>query len=87
MDEKIDKPWGLKLSGHKQMIMLESYAHKRRHRLSKQYHVNKKTVYVLEGVLYNYDENDIPQRIYPESRFMCVQVKSTALEPLRATFE
>ena len=57
---KIDKPWGYEQIWAK----TDSYVGKiivinAGHRLSKQYHIKKiETIYVLEGVLLNFDENN-----------------------------
>jgi quercetin dioxygenase-like cupin family protein len=64
---RIEKPWGYEI------IWAETphYVGKLLHinvgnRLSKQYHQQKEeTVYVLKGVLYNYDQDDKIQRFMP----------------------
>ncbi len=66
MIKKIEKPWGWE----EIWAQAEDYVGKiivinPGHRLSKQYHeVKTETVYVMEGVLINYDENDNPERFY-----------------------
>lgn len=65
MRKKIDKPWGFELI----WAQTESYVAKlivieAGQRLSKQYHEKKtETVYVMEGVLLNYDEDDNETRL------------------------
>tara|TARA_B100001094_G_scaffold328984_1_gene390722 strand:- start:1005 stop:1343 length:339 start_codon:yes stop_codon:yes gene_type:complete len=60
MIKKIEKPWGWE----EIWAIADSYVGKiivinPGHRLSKQYHQFKtETVYVIEGILLNYDEND-----------------------------
>ncbi len=64
---RIEKPWGYEI------IWAETphYVGKLLHinvvnRLSKQYHQQKEeTVYVIKGVLYNYDQDDNIQRFMP----------------------
>ena len=57
---KIEKPWGYEIHWAK----TDNYVGKllfinAGHRLSKQYHeVKEETLYVLSGVLYNYDQYD-----------------------------
>jgi quercetin dioxygenase-like cupin family protein len=69
--KKVTKPWGFEIL----WAQAEDYVGKllhitAGHRLSKQYHANKEeTIYVLSGVLYNYDERDVPQRILPGESF------------------
>ena len=68
---RVEKPWGYEI------IWAETrhYVGKLLHinvgnRLSKQYHQQKEeTVYVLKGVLYNYDANDKIQRFKPGESF------------------
>lgn len=71
MSERVDKPWGFEIIWAQTDNYVGKLLHiNSGHRLSKQYHVNKEeTVYVLEGILYNYDEKDRPQRIYPGESF------------------
>lgn len=58
--KRVDKPWGAEEIWAKTEAYVGKIIHiKAGHRLSKQYHVKKEeTVYVLEGVLLNYDEED-----------------------------
>jgi len=69
--EKIEKPWGFEIIWAK----TDSYVGKLLHitsgsRLSRQYHVEKEeTIYVLTGVLYNYDRDGNVQRILPGESF------------------
>ena len=71
MNEKIEKPWGFEIIWAK----TDDYVGKLLHitsgnRLSRQYHVKKEeTIYVLEGVLYNYDEAGNVERILPGHSF------------------
>ena len=68
---KTTKPWGFEIL----WAQTEDYVGKllhitAGHRLSKQYHINKEeTIYVLKGILYNYDEQDNPQKILPGESF------------------
>ena len=65
MRKKIDKPWGFELI----WAQTESYVAKlivieAGQRLSKQYHEKKtETIYVMEGVLLNYDVDDNEARL------------------------
>tara|TARA_B100000212_G_scaffold339686_1_gene318641 strand:+ start:1669 stop:2013 length:345 start_codon:yes stop_codon:yes gene_type:complete len=60
MTQKIEKPWGYE----EIWALTEDYVGKlivinAGHRLSKQYHEKKaETIYVMEGVLLNYDKDD-----------------------------
>jgi quercetin dioxygenase-like cupin family protein len=71
MSERIEKPWGFEIIWAK----TENYVGKLLHikngaRLSRQYHVKKEeTVYVLKGILYNYDQAGDVQRILPGESF------------------
>jgi quercetin dioxygenase-like cupin family protein len=58
--EKIDKPWGYELLWAKTDKYVGKLLFiKAGHRLSKQYHEQKEeTVFVMKGVLYNYDADD-----------------------------
>jgi len=64
---KIDKPWGHEII----WAHTDTYVGKLLHitngcRLSRQYHRQKEeTVYVLKGILYNYDADGHVQRILP----------------------
>jgi len=63
----VDKPWGYEeiwaeTDGYVGKVMVINPGH----RMSKQYHEKKEeTVYVMEGVLVNYDENDNKKLYYP----------------------
>ena len=67
MIRKIDKPWGWE----EIWALSDSYVGKiivinAGQRLSKQYHeVKTETVYVIEGILLNYDNNDNIERFRP----------------------
>ena len=68
---RVEKPWGYEII----WAETDKYVGKLLHidvgnRLSKQYHQTKEeTVYVLKGVLYNYDQDDKIQRIMPGESF------------------
>ena len=68
---KTKKPWGYEII----WAHTESYVGKLLHinagsRLSKQYHVEKEeTVYVIKGILYNYDKEDNILKIFPGESF------------------
>ncbi len=68
---RVEKPWGWELI----WAETDQYVGKLLHinagqRLSKQYHkVKEETVYVITGVLYNYDENDKVQKFMPNEAF------------------
>tara|TARA_R100001126_G_C4885164_1_gene181808 strand:+ start:2846 stop:3172 length:327 start_codon:yes stop_codon:yes gene_type:complete len=68
---KIDKPWGYEII----WANTESYVGKllhinAGHRLSKQYHkIKEETVYVIQGTLYNYDNDNNITKIYPGNSF------------------
>ena len=68
---KIEKPWGYEIHWAK----TDNYVGKllfinAGHRLSKQYHeVKEETLYVIKGILYNYDEGDTPMQILPGESF------------------
>ena len=71
---RVEKPWGWELI----WAETDQYVGKLLHinagqRLSKQYHkVKEETVYVITGVLYNYDENDKVQKFMPNEAFHVV---------------
>ena len=64
---KIDKPWGHEVI----WAETEGYVGKllcinAGHRLSKQYHEKKEeTVYVIKGILYNYEADGTITKVYP----------------------
>lgn len=64
--EKIDKPWGYELLWAKTDKYVGKLLFiKAGHRLSKQYHEQKEeTVFVMKGVLYNYDADDNVTKYY-----------------------
>ena len=69
--KKIEKPWGFEIIWAETDDYVGKFLHiNAGHRLSKQYHqIKEETVYVLKGVLYNYDENDKIARILPGQSF------------------
>ena len=68
---KVEKPWGYELH----WAQTDKYVGKllfikAGHRLSKQYHeIKEETVFVLRGILYNYDENDEITKFYSGATF------------------
>jgi len=68
---KIEKPWGYEII----WAETENYVGKllhidAGHRLSKQYHQTKEeTIYVLNGILYNQDKDNIIIKILPGTSF------------------
>ena len=68
---RVEKPWGYEIIWAETDKYVGKLLHINvGHRLSKQYHqVKEETVYVLKGVLYNYDQNDKIQRIMPGESF------------------
>lgn len=71
MSTRVDKPWGYEIIWAK----TDDYVGKLLHinsgqRLSKQYHqVKEETIYVLRGVLYNYDEAGKKHRLVSGESF------------------
>jgi len=65
------KPWGKEIIWAETEDYVGKILHiNAGHRLSKQYHeVKEETVYVISGVLYNYDENDAIQKFTPGQSF------------------
>tara|TARA_R100000700_G_C3166137_1_gene141243 strand:+ start:1037 stop:1393 length:357 start_codon:yes stop_codon:yes gene_type:complete len=63
---KVDKPWGYELHWAKTDKYVGKLLFiKAGHRLSKQYHEKKEeTVFVLKGILYNYDKDDKITKFY-----------------------
>lgn len=57
---RVEKPWGFEIIWAETEKYIGKLLHiNAGHRLSKQYHqVKEESVYVLKGVLYNYDEED-----------------------------
>ena len=68
---KIKKPWGYEIIWAQTKSYVGKLLHiNAGHRLSKQYHNEKEeTVYVLNGVLYNYEENGEIIKITPGKSF------------------
>tara|TARA_R110002124_G_scaffold200312_1_gene367050 strand:- start:172 stop:501 length:330 start_codon:yes stop_codon:yes gene_type:complete len=64
---RVEKPWGYEIIWAETKDYIGKVLHiNAGHRLSKQYHETKEeTVYVIKGVLYNYDENDEIQKFMP----------------------
>lgn len=67
----IEKPWGYEeIWAQTEFYVGKIIVINPGQRLSKQYHVEKtETVYVLEGVLLNYDKNDEVSKILPGQSF------------------
>ena len=65
--QKIEKPWGHEIVWAKTDSYVGKLLHiAAGHRLSKQYHmVKEETVYVLEGVLYNYEDDGSITKVFP----------------------
>jgi quercetin dioxygenase-like cupin family protein len=68
---RVAKPWGFEVIWAETENYVGKLLHiNAGHRLSKQYHVEKEeTLYVLSGILYNYDEHDRIQKIPPGNSF------------------
>jgi quercetin dioxygenase-like cupin family protein len=68
---RIEKPWGYEIIWAETEDYVGKVLHiNAGHRLSKQYHETKEeTVYVIKGILYNYDENDEIQKFMPGESF------------------
>ena len=69
--QKIEKPWGHELIWAKTKDYVGKILHiKAGHRLSKQYHETKEeTVYVLSGILYNYEADGTVTKVLPGESF------------------
>ena len=67
MSEKIEKPWGHEIIWANTKNYVGKILHiDSGHRLSKQYHQTKEeTIYVLKGILYNYDIEGNIQKLMP----------------------
>ncbi len=67
--ERIEKPWGYELVWAHTNDYVGKLLHiNPGHRLSKQYHeIKEETVYVLSGLLYNWDEEDMAT-MYPPGK-------------------
>ena len=65
--KKIKKPWGHEIIWAKTGEYVGKLLHiKAGHRLSKQYHeVKEEAVYVLSGILYNYEDNGTITKVCP----------------------
>jgi len=68
---RVEKPWGHEIIWAETDKYVGKLLHiNAGHRLSKQYHeVKEETVYVIKGILYNYDENDNIQKFTPGQNF------------------
>jgi mannose-6-phosphate isomerase len=64
---RVEKPWGYEIIWAETEGYVGKLLHiSAGHRLSKQYHqIKEETVYVISGILYNYDADDNIQRIMP----------------------
>jgi len=71
---RVEKPWGHEIIWAETEDYVGKVLHiNAGHRLSKQYHeVKEETVYVIKGVLYNYDKDDNIQKIMPGQSFHVV---------------
>ena len=69
--QKIEKPWGHELIWAKTKDYVGKILHiKAGHRLSKQYHETKEeTVYVLSGIIYNYEADGTITKVLPGESF------------------
>ena len=63
---RVEKPWGYEIIWAETDGYVGKLLHiNAGHRLSKQYHqIKEETVYVLSGILYNYDADDKIQKIH-----------------------
>jgi len=68
---KIQKPWGHEIIWAQTSTYVGKILHiKAGNRLSKQYHqIKEETVYVISGILYNYDDCDNIQKFLPGESF------------------
>ncbi len=68
---RVEKPWGYEIIWAETDGYVGKLLHiNAGHRLSKQYHqIKEETVYVLSGILYNYDANDKIQKIHAGEAF------------------
>lgn len=68
---RIEKPWGYEIIWAKtDYYVAKIISINAGQRLSKQYHNEKtETVYVLEGILVNYDKDDVPTQFSPGQNF------------------
>ena len=69
--KRIDKPWGHEIIwAHTRRYVGKILHIKEGHQLSKQYHQTKEeTIYVLKGVLYNYDLDDNVNKVQEGESF------------------
>ena len=68
---RVEKPWGYEIIWAETDGYVGKLLHiNAGHRLSKQYHqIKEETVYVLSGILYNYDADDKIQKIHAGEAF------------------
>ena len=68
---RVEKPWGYEIIWAETEGYVGQLLHLNAgHRLSKQYHqIKEETVYVVSGILYNYDANDKIQKIHAGEAF------------------
>jgi quercetin dioxygenase-like cupin family protein len=68
---RVEKPWGFELIWAETDKYVGKVLHiNAGHRLSKQYHeVKEETVYVIKGVLYNYEEDGTITKVLPGKSF------------------
>ena len=68
---RVEKPWGYEIIWAETDGYVGKLLHiDAGHRVSKQYHqIKEETVYVLSGILYNYDADDNIQKIYAGEAF------------------
>jgi len=71
MSTRVEKPWGYEIIWAQTDDYVGKLLHiNSGHRLSKQYHkVKEETIYVLRGVLYNYDDTGEKHRLVPGESF------------------
>ena len=73
---RVEKPWGFEIIWAETDDYVGKLLHiNAGHRLSKQYHeIKEETLYVLKGILINYDKDDKPMRIPPGELESSVEV-------------
>ena len=71
---RVEKPWGHEIIWAETDDYVGKILHiNAGHRLSKQYHeIKEETVYVISGILYNYDKDDNIQKFMPGESFHVV---------------
>jgi len=71
MNTRVEKPWGYEIIWAQTDDYVGKLLHiNSGHRLSKQYHkVKEETIYVLRGVLYNYNDAGEKHRLVPGESF------------------